>query len=76
MLRSTSSIKLNDQRGVLICDLAKQFDIKVFYGNIRTVQVTSKISGELLVFSDAYVQFASESVFIKDRIIDTEDLQL
>jgi len=74
MLRSTSSIKLHDQRDVLIRDLAQHFDIKVSYGNSGSVQVTSKISGELLVSSDAYAQFAYEGVLSKDRIIDNEDL--
>ncbi|MDP4708881.1 MAG: hypothetical protein NWS20_02615 [Rickettsiaceae bacterium] len=74
MLRSTSSIKLHDQRDVLIRDLAQHFDIKVSYGNSGTVQVTSKISGELLVSSDAYAKFTYEGALSKDRIIGNEDL--
>jgi flagellar hook-associated protein FlgK len=74
LLRSAVPIKLHDQRDVLIRDLAKHFDIKISYGNSGIAQVTSKLSGELLVSSEAYAQFAYEGVLSKDRIINNEDL--
>tara|TARA_B110000503_G_scaffold142295_1_gene238616 strand:- start:883 stop:3699 length:2817 start_codon:yes stop_codon:yes gene_type:complete len=74
MLRSSSPIKLHDQRDALVRDMATHFDIKVSYGSSGIAQVLSKSSGELLVSSDSYSQFAYDSVLSKDIIIDNNNL--